>query len=223
MNTKNRTTIEKHKSYIGKKFNSLTILDVEVSDKRVRYRFVCKCDCGNTTIVRTGRVINGYTKTCGCRNKGYNYHDADQLSIKYRNIYSIWNTMRHRCYDPKNHKFKNYGARGIVVCDEWKYKFEPFLTWALQNGYKKGLTIDRINNDGNYEPSNCRWANPTTQARNKTTNKLVTYKGETKCVAQWCDDLNISYDTVRARIRLGWSADKAFETPISRSNKYNKL
>ena len=215
--------LSKYNNIIGKQFNSLKVLSIHSQTKNGQYNLLCKCNCGNIKPIRASRVINGITKTCGCRNRGYNYCTPNKLSRKYPNLYSIWNTMKHRCYNPKHHKYINYGSRGIKVCKEWEKQFEPFLNWAINNGYQKGLTIDRIDVNGNYEPSNCRWVTHTIQARNKTNNRIVEYKGSKKCLAQWCDELKIPYDTVRARIYLGWTIDKAFETPTSRSNKYKKL
>ena len=214
---------DKYKSLVGKKFNSLTVLEVSSNKKNDNYLLVCKCDCGNIQTIRATRVINGITKTCGCRNKGYSYSKSNKLSCLYPTFYSIWNSMKHRCYDKSNKKYKNYGARGIKICKEWKDSFENFLNWCLNSDYEKGLTLDRIDVNSDYKPNNCRWANFTIQARNKTNNNLVTYNNETKCVAQWCEDLNIPYNTIRARLRLGWTPELAFTTPISKSNKRKKL
>lgn len=214
MNKNIEKCINRYKSLIGTKFNSLTIIDIHPDVKGGQYKLICKCDCGNTTITRASRVINGYTKTCGCRNEGVNKYNSNRISRKYSNLYSCWNTMRHRCYNPQNERYKYYGARGITVCDEWKKSFEPFLNWALSNGYEKGLTIDRVDVNGNYEPNNCRWVSNLCQARNKRNNRMVEFQGETKCVSQWCEDLNLPYHTIRARLRLGWDAEKAFNTPV---------
>ena len=218
MNKNIEKCLKKYDSLIGKKFNSLTIIKIESHNKSGHYKLLCKCDCGNEKSIRADRVIKNITKTCGCQNKGYNYN-LNGLSRKYNNLYSLWNTMRHRCYNPKNKKYKNYGARGIRVCDEWKYSFEPFLNWALNNGYKKGLTIDRIDVNGNYEPINCRWTTLLMQARNKTNNRMITYKNQTKCLSQWCDELNLDNKAISARFSLGWSIERAFEVPINHPKK----
>ena len=219
MNKNIEKCLDKYKSLIGKKFNSLTILGIDSHNKSGHYKLLCGCDCGNQKVIRADRVINNITTTCGCQNKGYNGFSPNGLSRKYPHLYSCWNIMRHRCYDTNNEKYKNYGARGIVVCEEWRYSFEPFFKWAMANGYQKGLTIDRINVNGNYEPSNCRWTTLLIQARNKTNNKMITYNGETKCLSQWCEELNIPYHSIRARIRLGWSVERAFKTPVKKYNR----
>jgi hypothetical protein len=116
--------------------------------------------------------------------------------------------MKARCYKPTSARYYTHGARGIKVCDEW-LSFEGFIKWALSNGYQENLTIDRINNDGNYEPSNCRWATPKEQANNRRTNHLLTYKGETHTTKEWSEITGINYCTLIGRInRLGWSTEK---------------
>ena len=110
-------------------------------------------------------------------------------------LYTVWNTMKHRCEDRKRTKYKDYGARGIKVCPEWK---EPnaFIDWALANGYEKGLQIDRIDNDGDYSPDNCRWVSPKVNSRNRRNTIYLTVCGETKCVSEWCERKNVSQYTV---------------------------
>ncbi len=116
--------------------------------------------------------------------------------------------MKGRCYKPTSKRFHAYGARGIKVCDEW-LSFENFCEWSLSNGYSDDLTIDRINNDGNYEPSNCRWTTMKTQANNRRTNHFLTYKGETHTLKEWAEITGINYNTLVGRInRLGWSIEK---------------
>lgn len=126
-------------------------------------------------------------------------------------IYGVWGHMKSRCYNPKVERYKNYGGRGIKVCDEWQ-NFEGFYEWAIRSGYKEGLTIDRINVDGDYCPENCRWATKETQMNNTTRNRYVTYKGETHTVSEWSRKLGIPYKTLFKRINDGWSVEKAFNT-----------
>lgn len=109
--------------------------------------------------------------------------------------------MKDRCYNPNDKRYKNYGGRGIKVCDEWLNSFENFYNWTVNNGYQEGLTIDRIKVDGNYEPSNCRWADMETQSNNRTTNINITYQGQTKTLKQWCDIYNLNYKSAHAKIR----------------------
>lgn len=135
---------------------------------------------------------------------------------KSRNrLYRIWSNMKDRTTNPNSSKYKHYGGRGISVCPEWFNDFETFYVWAITNGYNDDLTIDRIDNDGNYEPTNCQWADMNTQANNKRSNIKLQYRGETLTLMQWCRKLKLDYPTIRSRIIDGkWSAEKAFETPI---------
>ena len=103
-----------------------------------------------------------------------------------KRIHGIWRGMKQRCQNPNCHSYKNYGGRGINICDEW-LDFENFYEWALSSGYQDELQIDRINNDGNYEPSNCRWVTPKENARNKRNNRYITIDGETRCISEWCE------------------------------------
>lgn len=122
--------------------------------------------------------------------------------------------MKTRCYNTNSPTYKNYGGRGIKVCDEWVNNFEAFYKWSMENGYKDGLQIDRIDNDGDYGPSNCRWVTSKENYNNRRTSRFVTINGETKTIAQWCEIYNIKDNVVRARISRGWDEVKAITTPV---------
>lgn len=124
--------------------------------------------------------------------------------------------MKRRCYDPKNKRAKFYSEKGVTVCDEWLNDYSAFRNWAMANGYKKGLTIDRIDNDGNYEPSNCRWATAKTQTNNQSRNRLLTYQGETLTMSEWADKLGITYSTILHRVQREWSMERIVNTPQRR-------
>lgn len=131
-------------------------------------------------------------------------------------IYGIWHGMLQRCYNPSRPKYKDYGGRGIGVCDEWRHDVKAFYEWAMSHGYADDLTIDRIDVNGNYEPSNCRWITIAEQSYNKSTSRLVTYKGETKTIAEWAKIKNIKTVTLWSRIvKSKWDIEKAIETPVS--------
>lgn len=129
-----------------------------------------------------------------------NSHRTHGYSADCPKLYLVWETMRNRCENPNRKKYKDYGARGIRVCEEWQ-DAGKFCEWALNNGYKEGLQLDRINNDGNYEPLNCRWVTPKENSRNRRNTVYLTLNGETKCVAEWCETLNISPNTIYWWIR----------------------
>lgn len=116
-------------------------------------------------------------------------------------LYGIWECMKYRCSNPNRSEYPNYGGRGIIVCDEWRNNFRNFYDWAMCNGYDESLTIDRIDVNGNYEPDNCRWADVKTQANNTTRCIYITYQEKTQTLTQWCEELNLPYDTIRTRLR----------------------
>lgn len=143
----------------GNKYENFTVLKRINQRNEGKPRYECLCCCGNIFTARADKIKSGVTKSCGC------------LQIKHggkgTRLYRIWCGMKQRCYNPNNPKYKNYGGLGVTICEEWKNDFEKFKKWALSHGYKKDLTIDRINPYGNYEPSNCRWADYKTQNSNQ--------------------------------------------------------
>lgn len=128
---------------------------------------------------------------------------------RYSRLWNIWEHIKQRCY---NHNNKDYGGRSIAVCSEWRNDFQAFYDWAINNGYDDTLTIDRINVNGNYEPNNCRWVPNKQQARNRRNNRTFTINGETHCLSEWCEVLNLKRSTVSNRVNtLGWSIERALE------------
>lgn len=129
--------------------------------------------------------------------------------------------MKSRCYTKSNPAYDRYGGRGISMCQQWKKDFTAFYNWSMDNGYSKELSIDRINHNGNYEPSNCRWATPKEQSDNKRCNILITINGTTLDLQQWCDKIGIKRSTVNTRVRMcGWTYKKALSTPVRKHKEY---
>ena len=200
---------------IGKKINKLTVISLRKHGRRVYA--ICKCDCGNTKEICLSNILSGKQKSCGCLVK----HNLEnglchlQHGLSKHPLHNVWDKIKGRCYNKKDHAYKNYGARGIIMCNEWKNSFKCFYDWAVKNGYKKGLSIDRIDNDGNYCPENCRWATAKEQANNRRSNILVTYNHKTQSLLKWSEEKNIPYRTLRARIKVyNWDTKKALETPM---------
>jgi hypothetical protein len=133
-------------------------------------------------------------------------------------IYSTWHNMKSRCYNPNTQHYNHYGGRGIIVCDEWKNSFQAFHKWAIENGYRDDLTIDRIDVNGNYEPSNCRWVDMYCQNNNTSKNRYITHNGETKTAAEWARQYGINTRLFSTRMRRGWR----FERAINPNNRHRE-
>lgn len=155
----------------GKNFGKLTVIKYCGSNKNGRALWLCQCECGNTKIILGNSLLSKLTFSCGCYNKEHSKNIHTKHNMSYSKLYKVWQGMKTRCYNPNFIYYCNYGGRGITICNEWKNDFSKFYEWAINNGYKEGLTIDRINNNGNYEPNNCRWVTRAEQNRNKRYNK----------------------------------------------------
>lgn len=130
-------------------------------------------------------------------------------------LHATWDRMKMRCYNPNYEHFNRYGGRGITVCEEWKNDFVKFYLWAIANGYKEGLTLDRIDNDGNYSPDNCRWATKQQQSNNRSSCVFVTHKGERKTITEWARIIGIKPSTLYARIvKYKWDTERAFSEKV---------
>lgn len=195
----------------GKKFGKLTVIKRAENNKNHQTMWLCKCDCGNEKIILGNNLKNNTTKSCGCLRKNFNHIIHGK---RHTRIYNIWRNMRKRCQKEYDNHYKYYGARGIKVCEEWDESFQSFYEWAMKNGYTDELTIDRINVNGNYEPSNCRWVDIKTQNNNKRSVKLISYNGMNKTISEWADYVGLPHGTLYLRLhRSHWSLEKALSTP----------
>ena len=196
------------KDITGKRFGQLVAVKFSRKNKYGQSLWLCHCDCGKDVEVLLSNLTTGKTKTCK------KFIKIEHGLSKSR-LHRIWSAMKDRCSNPKNMGYKNYTARGISVCDEWKNSFIAFKEWALANGYKDNLTIDRIDNNGNYEPSNCRWATRNQQARNTSRTLKISFNGKTQCAVDWAKEVGISAETIRDRIqRMKWSVEKTLTTLV---------
>lgn len=205
--------------YIGSKYGKLTIVSYDTKKGNSHY-VNCKCDCGNTKSIRLLRLKSGETKSCGCIRKELfkkNKKDKTTHGQTGTRLYNIYRSMKSRCYIKKNNKnYHSYGGRGIKICDEWLNDFESFYNWSYANGYNDDLTIDRIDNNGNYEPNNCRWITEAEQHNNTSRNINITYNGETKTLKQWSESVGINYHTLKKRYKMGWSIEDMLTKPVKR-------
>jgi hypothetical protein len=163
----------------------------------------CKCSCGAIKMVRNADLIMGKSKSCG-HPYGIRFCKHGKSRTK---LNTVWLGMRKRCLTPTCKNFRWYGARGIKICQEWD-SYERFEEWSLKSGYAPGLSIDRINNDGNYEPSNCRWATLLEQNNNSRWNIVIAFGGKRQTLAQWARELNVPYNKMRYRYHHGWTNEE---------------
>lgn len=213
--------MSKEVNLIGQKNGRLTCVEYLGLKKRPDGRnnkiWRCVCDCGKEKIVTTNTFRN--SQSCGC------YKREILHNLRYKGdyshlLYGVFRQMQSRCYDSSSQYYKNYGGRGIRVCNEWlgDNGLDNFREWAINNGYRKGLTIDRIDNDRDYSPNNCRWVDMKTQSNNKRNNVCFEMNGTTKTLTQWCEEYNVPFARTEARLmKMGWSLEEALTIP-----KYGK-
>lgn len=202
----------------GRVFGKLTVLSFSHKNKRHQRLWECQCDCGNKAFVNSSNLLIGKTRSCGCLPKKKPIHGFSKTPLSL-----VLKHLLHRCYNKNNYSYHNYGGRGISVCDEWRFNQASFYKWAIENGYNENLELDRINVNGNYEPSNCRWATIKEQARNRRTNVFVEYKGKRKIIIEWCEEYNMSYSNFYARQKRGWSIHEILTTPMLYGRKLKSL
>lgn len=208
----------KLKDLTGQRFGRWSVV-CEATKKGSHRYWHCLCDCGNESDVYVGSLSRGVSMSCGCQRdeetarRNFKHGVCDGCHTKPPpRTYNCWRNMKARCQNPKNHKYPVYGGRGITVCAKWQ-TFAGF--YADMGDCPDGMSIDRINNDGNYEPSNCRWATVEQQMSNQSTNTNLTFYGKTMTVSQWARELGIHPTTILQRInRSGWSVEKALTEPV---------
>lgn len=210
----------------NKRFGKLTAIKKDnsrISGSQKRCFWIFKCDCGKEKSILKYSVVIGNTQSCGCEQKEKTSRASKKHGLSNSRLYQCWLDMKHRCYLKSVKEYKNYGGRGIKVCKEWLDKnlgSNNFINWALKNGYKDNLTLDRIDVNGNYCPENCRWATYKQQANNTTKNNKITINGITKSLGEWCKILKVCRNTYYYRKSNGLSDEDAL---LCRFDTHNNL
>ena len=190
----------------GKRFGKITVLGRIKKENSKRTSFLCQCDCGIKKVSQSEDLRRGKIKSCGCW-KAQHIKDVGHMNRKHgkteSRLYHIWRGSKERCQNKNSKDYKNYGGRGITICEEWIKDFQSFYEWAMSHGYRDDLTIDRIDVNGNYCPENCRWVDIKTQNQNKTNTVNITIKGKTKCLSEWERILGICRHTIKKRYKEG--------------------
>ncbi len=198
----------------GKRFGRLAVLGYASSRGSSQSAYwCCVCDCGQKATIRGQSLRSGETKSCGCLNQ-----EMRHLSNRKHGLYGIpeywvWHSAKDRCCNPNDAKFKHYGDRGIQMCQEWHDSFATFIA-DMGRRPKGRYTLDRIDNDGNYEPGNCRWATYAEQSRNNRRTRLLPFQGETHCLTDWANKLGMKRVTLHSRLSRGWSLESSLMAPL---------
>lgn len=199
---------------IGVKYGRLTVLSKGTRVREQSFKWLCKCECGNEKYVRADHLKSGRIVSCGCQrvdSRKKTELKKPDYGIRKHPIYIVWMSMRQRCFNKKSSSYKYYGARGITICNSWS-NFRVFYDWALMNGWSNGLQIDRINNNGNYTPDNCRFVEPKINSNNRRSNIIVTLNNSNYTLKQACEILSLNDKLIRQRIRRdGYTFDQAIK------------
>lgn len=207
----------KAKDYTGERFGKLLVIGVSERKDKTGHKFYrCLCDCGKEKDISGSHLATGASKSCGCEVGSSAKKRNTTHGMSHSRLFSIWMGMKKRCTNANDRSYKHYGGRGINICDEWKADFMSFYDWSINNGYTEDLSIDRIDVNGNYEPSNCRWVSRLEQAKNKRSNHEVTINGKTQLITDWCKESPVTATTVYARLRQGYKVKDAIFMPDQR-------
>lgn len=198
----------------GQKFERLTVVREAGRTDQKQKLWLCQCECGNFYTTTTAKLNGGIVKSCGCLRKDILINRNFKHGKTKTKLFQTWKNIKERCTNKNCKNFKHYGARGISICEEWR-DFQNFYEWAMSHGYKDNLSIDRIDNDGDYSPENCRWATNKIQQRNKRNNRILTYNGESHALAEWAEISGINAKTLKSRIDdYQWTIEKALSVPV---------
>lgn len=198
----------------GERFGKWTVLEKRNKATSGNYKWLCRCSCGNEVEVDGNSLRSG--KSTGCRRCAVPHNRTKYTGDP---IQTIWAGMKQRCYDPNQNRYNIYGGRGILIYQKWLDDPTKFYEWAYSNGYKEGLSIERVDNDKGYIPSNCKFIPLSKQAENRRTNNYIELNGKTKTLSKWCRDLGMNRGTVRGRLRRGWTVEEAFYIPVGKKRE----
>ncbi len=196
----------------GERFGRLTIVR-ELEKKSTHRAFECRCECGNVTVSSLCNLMAGHTRSCGCLAKEVRIAVFTTHGQTNSAEYNAWRGMRQRCLSPDNPEYERYGARGIKVCERWR-SFENFIA-DIGEKPSPSHSIDRINNDMDYSPDNCKWSTPKEQARNRRTSLMLEFNGIRQSAAAWGEQVGVGYKIISQRIKRGWSVEKTLTTPTA--------
>lgn len=199
------------KNLIGQRFGRLVVTAKAGLDKNRYVLWQCQCDCGKEKIARSGHLLRGSIASCGCKRRQVLLESRTTHGKYLTPEYRTWGAMLARCCNKNLKHYQRYGGRGIQVCERW-HEFKNFLA-DMGNRPSAQHSLDRIDSNGNYEPSNCRWATPKEQSRNVHTNRLIEFNGKTQCLSAWAEELGIHYSTLQGRIRR-WPIEKALTVKV---------
>lgn len=207
----NKPTDKRFQDITGVRFSGLVVITYVGKDKSGNSRWLCQCDCGNEKIVLGGNLKNGHTKSCGCLHRGtITKHGHSRSDALATTEYRSWRMMKTRCMNPNTEYYKDWGGRGITVCERWLNSFENFLADMGEKPTKKH-SIDRVDNAKGYSPENCKWSTSTEQNNNRRDNRFITHNNETLTLAEWAGRTGIKYKTLHMRLKNGWSTEMALQ------------
>lgn len=202
----------------GEQYGKLTVKRLVVDDVGKKKKWLCMCKCGNEIVVTGSNLRSGHSTQCKvCKSREIREHQIQHNQSKSK-LYRVWNSMKNRCENPNTISYKNYGARGIKVCEEW-HDPKAFIEWAMKNGYEDGLEIDRINVNGDYAPLNCRWVSRLQNANNKRNNRIINIHGKNMTMAEIARENGIKYKLLHKHLSKGMSIEEAIRRQAENQNK----
>ncbi len=207
--------------FTGKWFGRIKVIEYAGKDKGNHSRWLCECECGKRKIIAGFNLASGAINSCGCLRKETTGLLNKTHGQSNSRLYSIYCNMISRTENPNATAYNLYGGRGIAICSEWRNDFPSFYNWALSNGYQDTLSIDRKDNDKGYSPDNCRWVSMSNQFNNRRSNRVITFNGENKTIAQWARSLSIDRHTIHSRLNSGWSVERALSTSTVKEGSFD--